>query len=290
MRHSPSKLTLSSPTSMSSRKDHKEARGRGSRERRRSRSSEGRRSRTKPRQDVTKDSRSSSKLKASQEKPRRSGSSRRRANAGCSPIPVLKEKNRGKDSVRERLGAMPGNPNVAALHNEGELGKINGSMEEHTLPGGKSFTATCLEFMDSVTVKAMENRRAKAKVCPLLMVCLDTGAVHTLVVYNYGTSAFLDQWNHFKDKRGRPPKVVSDQGSQLTSAGNITVINWDQVEEREAEQGTAWEFITTGNQWISSGQRSTPSPQEEKGRGNAEDVDIEQCFDVVRPCNSSKFT
>ena len=67
---------------------------------------------------------------------------------------MLKEKNRGKDSVKERLGAMPGIPNVAALHGERERSKIDGLIEERTLPGGKSFTTICLEFMDSVTVKA----------------------------------------------------------------------------------------------------------------------------------------
>ena len=105
---------------------------------------------------------------------------------------MLKDSYRGKDSVRGRLGAPADNPNVAALRNEGELNKIDGSMEEQTLPGGKSFTATGLEFMDSVTMKPMKNGRAKAEVCPLIMVCLDTGAVHTQVVYNYGTSALLD--------------------------------------------------------------------------------------------------
>ena len=125
--------------------------------------------------------RSSSRPKARQETPRRSGSSRRRTNVGRSPIPVL---NRGKDSVGERLGAPQGNPNVDALHNEGELGKSVGSIEEQILPGGSSFTATGLEFMDSVTVKPMEDGRAKAEVCPMIMVCLDTGAMHTQVVYN----------------------------------------------------------------------------------------------------------
>ena len=43
--------------------------------------------------------------------------------------------------------------------------------------------------------------------------------------------------------------MVSDQGSQLTSAGNIAVLNWDQVEERETERGTAWVFVAAGHQW-----------------------------------------
>ena len=106
---------------------------------------------------------------------------------------MLKEKNRGKDSVKERLGATPGNPNMAAVHSKRELSKIDGSFEERTLPGGKSFTTTCLDFMDSVTVKAIENKRAKAEFCPLLLVCQDTGAMYTQVAYDYSTSALLVQ-------------------------------------------------------------------------------------------------
>ena len=94
---------------------------------------------------------------------------------------MLREKNRGKDSIKERLGATLGNPNMAALLSKRELSNMDGSFEELILPGGKSFKTTCLDFMDSVTVKAMENNRAKAEVCPLLLVCQDTGAVHTQV-------------------------------------------------------------------------------------------------------------
>ena len=99
--------------------------------------------------------------------------------------------------------------------------------------------------MDSVTVKAMENKRAKTEVCPLLLVCQDTGAVYTQVAYNYSMSALLVQWKHFVAKRGRPTKVVSDRGSQLTSANSIAILNWGRIEE----QGMVWEYITIGNQW-----------------------------------------
>ena len=53
-------------------------------------------------------------------------------------------------------------------------------------------------------------------------------------------------------RHGRPTEVVSDQGGQLTSsdnAGKTDSLNWEQVEDREAERGTAWEFVPTGGQW-----------------------------------------
>ena len=99
--------------------------------------------------------------------------------------------------------------------------------------------------MDGVTVKAMENKKRRAEVCPLLLVCQDTGAIHTQVAYDYSTGALLVQWRPFVTMRGRPNKVVSDRGSQLTSANSIAILNWGRREER----GTAWEYVTTGNQW-----------------------------------------
>ena len=69
------------------------------------------------------------------------------------------------------------------------------------------------------------------------------------MAYDYCTGVFLLQWDHFVAELGRPTKVVSDRGSQLTSASNINVLDWDQVEEREGERGTDWEFVSVGHQW-----------------------------------------
>ena len=72
---------------------------------------------------------------------------------------------------------------------------------------------------------SMVDERAKTKVYPLLLLRLATRAVHTQVVYGYSTSAFLLQWDHFVAKQGRPTKVVSDRGNQLTSSDST--INWE---------------------------------------------------------------
>ena len=129
--------------------------------------------------------------------------------------------------------------------------QTGGLPEDRTLPGSKPFTV-CLEFMESVTVKLMVNERAKMEVYPLILVCQVTGAVHAQVAYDHSKSAFLDQWDHFVAVHGRPSKVVSDQGGQLTSSdntGETNSLNWEQVEGQEAERETAWEFVPTGCQW-----------------------------------------
>ena len=97
---------------------------------------------------------------------------------------------------------------MTALRDKGERSENDDTSEKRTLPGGESFSTICLEFMDGVTVKAMENKKGRAEVCPLLLVCQDTGAIHT----------------------------------QLTSANSIAILNWGRIEE----QGTVWEYVTKG--------------------------------------------
>ena len=80
--------------------------------------------------------------------------------------------------------------------------------------------------MDSVTMKAIGSKRAKTEVCPLLMVCQDTGAVYTQVAYDHCTCPFLLHWDQFVAELGRSTKVVSDRGSQGTSSDTADLLYW----------------------------------------------------------------
>ena len=88
---------------------------------------------------------------------------------------------------------------------------------ERCNPGTRPFTAICLNLLGPITVHAMINKQSSMKTWLLLMVCQATGAVHTELMHDYGTSAFLLQWNWFTALRGDPTLAVSDCGSQLTS-------------------------------------------------------------------------
>ena len=78
------------------------------------------------------------------------------------------------------------------------------------------------------------------------------------LMHNYGTEAFLLQWLNFVAIRGAPLKVVSDRGSQLTSANNYVTWEgkedpskwgWNEISEKAARGGTEWEFVPAGCQW-----------------------------------------
>ena len=96
------------------------------------------------------------------------------------------------------------------------------------------------------------------KVWPIIFVCQSTGAVHSEVMHDYGTQAFLLQWEKFTAVRGVPGVAVSDCGSQLKSVKNTVAYpeaqdpkhrNWDEVETAGARGGTSWRFVPPGAQF-----------------------------------------
>ena len=103
-----------------------------------------------------------------------------------------------------------------------------------------------------MTVRTLGKKKAKMRVYPLILIHRSTGAVHAQVVCDHSTSTILVQWDHFVAVHGRPTKAVCDTGDQpffTDNVGKADTLNWEQVWEREAERGTAWEFVPSGYQW-----------------------------------------
>ena len=128
---------------------------------------------------------------------------------------------------------------------------------ERVAVGTPPFTAVCLDLMGPVLVRGMVNKRSTMKVWPLLFVCQATGALHISLMHDYGTEAFILQYRSYVAIRGKPAKVTSDRGSQLTSKGNVVVSatehprnwGWQDVADRTAQEGTVWEFVPAGCQY-----------------------------------------
>merc|ERR1712120_68975 len=124
--------------------------------------------------------------------------------------------------------------------------------------GSRPFQSICLDLLGPTLVRAMTNRRATMKVWPILFVCQSTGAVHCEVMHDYGTRAFLLQWERYTAIRGVPGVAVSDCGSLLKSVKNTVAYpeaqdpkhwNWDEVETAGARVGTSWKFVPPGAQF-----------------------------------------
>ena len=124
--------------------------------------------------------------------------------------------------------------------------------------GSRPFQSVCLDLLGPTMVRAMTNKRTTMKVWPIIFVCQSTGAVHCEVMHDYGTKAFLLQWDKFTAIRGVPGVAVSDCGSQLRSAKNTVAYpeaqapqnwDWESVESTGARSGTVWRFVPPGAQF-----------------------------------------
>ena len=133
-----------------------------------------------------------------------------------------------------------------------------GDLPERKFDVCPPFTNVTLDLAAPILVKSMVNSRANMKAWPLVIVCLNTGAVQVLLMHNYGAEAFLLQWSHFTSLRGNPRTVVSDRGSQLTkSAKWVTWTDkedpshwdWDWIKDTTARLNTTWEFVPPSCQW-----------------------------------------
>ena len=66
------------------------------------------------------------------------------------------------------------------------------------------WTNVCLDLAGHIEVKAMNNARSKLKTYPLVIGCLNSGAISIQLMHAYNTAAFIFQWEHFVAIRGRP--------------------------------------------------------------------------------------
>ena len=124
--------------------------------------------------------------------------------------------------------------------------------------GFPPFTNVSLELAAPVKVLDMVKKRCTMKAWPLVICCLNTGAVHLELLHTYGSEAFLLRWKVFTCTRGDPKLVVSDKGSQLQAASKQIdwtrkegpeQWEWDKIEQATSAKGTRWHFVPAGCQW-----------------------------------------
>ena len=124
--------------------------------------------------------------------------------------------------------------------------------------GFPPFTNVSLDLAAPVKVLDMVKKRCTMKAWPLIICCLNTGAVHLELLHTYGSEAFLLRWKVFTCIRGDPKLVVSDKGSQLTAASKQVdwtrkedpeQWEWDKIEHATSAKGTRWQFVPAGCQW-----------------------------------------
>ena len=117
------------------------------------------------------------------------------------------------------------------------------------------FTHISLDYLGPVWVYDDVKQRVKKKAYPIVICCLNTGAIHTLLATGYSTPRFLSQFNFYRSFRGSPQYVYTDMGSQLTcvakqfSDADAPNPNWQDIQEQTAADGIVWRHAPSGCQW-----------------------------------------
>lgn len=92
----------------------------------------------------------------------------------------------------------------------------------------RPFSTICVDFLapvyirDTVRTKKSTRSTVKAKVFPVIVVCMHTEAVHTLLSTSYNVDDLLCQLETLFAIRGTPERIITDLGSQLTKAAKLT--------------------------------------------------------------------
>ena len=120
------------------------------------------------------------------------------------------------------------------------------------------FSNVSLDLAAPLKVLDMVKGRISMKAWPLIICCLNTGAVHLELLHTYGAEAFLLRWKVFCCTRGVPKLVVSDMGSQLQAASyhvewsseeSPNNWKWESIQHATSVKGTVWKFVPAGCQW-----------------------------------------
>ena len=117
--------------------------------------------------------------------------------------------------------------------------------EERLIPDRPPFTFVGLDYVGPLLVK---HGRGQCKRYGCLFTCLTTRAVHIELAHSLDTNSFLGALNRFISRRGKPCKIFSDNGTNLTSGErelNSLLSQWNQaqIHEHLLQKSIEWHFI-----------------------------------------------
>jgi hypothetical protein len=112
-------------------------------------------------------------------------------------------------------------------------------------PDKPPFAYTGLDFFGPLMTK-LARKEFKRYGC--LFTCLASRAVHLEMAYDLSTDSFLSAFSRFKERRGRPVEVISDNGTNFIGGErelreNLKAINQTAVEQWMVQREIRWKFI-----------------------------------------------
>ena len=115
---------------------------------------------------------------------------------------------------------------------------------ERLEPDKPPFTYTGVDFFGPMYVKS---GRKQLKRYGCLFTCLCTRAVHIEITHSLNTDSFISALQRFESRRGRPEKIFSDNGTNLTAGEkelreSIQTWNQSHISRHCTQKGIAWHF------------------------------------------------
>ena len=148
---------------------------------------------------------------------------------------------RGRAAIRNIL-----NKCIACRRQHGSLCKqqMADLPRDRVIGNSPPFTIVGVDYFGPLNVKV---GRAQCKRYGCLFTCLTTRAVHIEIAHSLTTDSFLAAFNRFCSRRGRPDKVYSDNGTNLTSGdaelkASIKEWNNSKISRELLQQEVEWHF------------------------------------------------
>ena len=94
--------------------------------------------------------------------------------------------------------------------------------------------------------------RTKEKRYGVLFTCLAIRAVHLEIAHSLSTDSMIMALRRMMARRGKPKKILSDDGTNFIGARRILAEAWAELDQDEIQQRTSaerieWEFIPSGS-------------------------------------------
>ena len=104
-----------------------------------------------------------------------------------------------------------------------------------------------------IECKSDVNKRSTKKIWGMLLVDVNSGAIHCDLVYDYSSQEVLKTLRRFASLRGWPAKISSDPGSQLQSASGCMTSWWPRLQgdlvQISNTQGFSWDVRPGNSPW-----------------------------------------
>ena len=135
------------------------------------------------------------------------------------------------------------------FHATAEPTPPQGNLPRERSEGNIPFDVVGVDFAGPITVKT--GNKAKSKAYIILYTCSLTRGLHLELLPNMTCEEFLSSFKRFIAARGRPSKIISDNGSTFIAASKWIkkVRKSEKVQEYLAQQGIIWQFNLSRASW-----------------------------------------